>query len=416
MRKNIIYLLLMITGVIHACTAAQFSFLEAHSKLAQAMGELENAISALNTPAPAERLTFSLNDIKKLYPWVNKRWKAHDPFGQPYLKKIHDFILGHCNIPYNERALPECSTVGLNDVGLWIPYDQSIEKILNSISHMYEKSPPEGLKIADLGCGPGFLSLLISLIYDGEKPITIYCVDCVEPNLATFAKKREAFEGLLGLDFSGVTYKTMVKRIQDLPQTNSFGKKNQGTFHAVVYANVLRLMSILEKDNALKRAHDLLKDGGKLFFTHSQLNTYQPLGSDVTVGTYVTSYAYNPAVNKIACMENSATPCKDKDPRQMMSPQACIVPWRSGYKELSLSEFISRSSQLKKRDAPNNSAWAVLFYRVTEAVSATTLLEKCRAAGFNAENSAVYPYSFDDSSLIGGKMNSAPAFLVVATK
>jgi hypothetical protein len=170
------------------------------------------------TPLPPA-LSENEMKFKACYPWVNPYWykQTHKKTDLPMIDVINGFIVSLCRKPAAERELPFSEP--LFSVGRYAPYDHSTEHILNTLAVMYKLADPiEGLKIADLGCGPGVLAILINFISDGEKPLTIYCVDGVQANIDTLIKTQA--DCATKFDFRNIFYKqwlnfyrTCLKRI-----------------------------------------------------------------------------------------------------------------------------------------------------------------------------------------------------------
>ena len=70
-----------------------------------------------------------------------------------------------------------------------------------------------------------------------------------------------------------IKFASMVKMLQDLPKTNTFGKGNYGTFDAILFLNVMHLLSAHDKQEQLNCAYSLLKPVGLVLFLHIQFNS-----------------------------------------------------------------------------------------------------------------------------------------------
>lgn len=340
------------------------------------------------------------------YPWLNKRW--HHARGA-----IHEFISGHAKTPIRDRYLPQSPDNGLDHVGAWVPYDSSIELILNKLSELYSAAPDdEGLKIADLGCGIGFLSVLIGFIADGKKPITVYLVDGVKQNLVEFTKLLEDLRKAFLDPFKGVDYRLKPHLIEKLSETKSFGEEVFGTFDAIIYSSVLHLMSFDDKRNAIGHAHHLLKCDGFVFFSHTELIP-ELNENDPKIGMCITTHFYNPTTKQITHQHMEPIKCPADDPRRTMSPQLHIVMIEEVYRPLT---FLELSAYSHERSPSVGRQVTTLFNRVTEAVSRSSLLEMCLRVGFKEDSVTIQPFYVGESSRIGGARSRVPAYLVIAQK
>jgi ubiquinone/menaquinone biosynthesis C-methylase UbiE len=167
-------------------------------------------------------------------------------------------------------------------------------------------------------------------------------------------------------------------------------------------------MSVQEKEQALADIYGLLKPGGRLLFTHLEMNkAYIRKEEPCEAGIYRVS---NSIENRVMSELSRYEKCEDNDFWRKASPQMYFIRCqKTGRFSLILLPMLRQLSA-------KYSLCEINAYYVTEVVSAKTLTDKVVAAGFDAKNTIITRFNFDEPPFNIGVKNTAASFLVIVIK
>lgn len=203
--------------------------------------------------------------------WVNPNFKDEkiDDLLKCMFLDPHIEVAGKCGkvfydiVGNNGRVLPK--------TGYNIRYDYAVEATYLKVKEYFTKASSKDFKIGDLGCGFGLTTFPLAFIMNDRVLGQIILVDAVEKNIKQAQKVLKNFKEKIRIP-NNVTFNYMIRFLQDLDSTNTFGSQADGTFDILICLNVMHLMSIGEKQKLIQTCWRVLKPGGILIASHLMLN------------------------------------------------------------------------------------------------------------------------------------------------